>query len=277
MPHEHLTEVHEVEERSHPRSIEGILAVCGDPLRIEVLLGEIPGEALDDRHTERDYAGHPGEHPLATPGGHPELAPQMDDHERHEQLDAPQVQAVEEVPDRVVVPPVGAAEGKRETRHHDDRQRGERGYAEHVDPRGHVGRLAVWKKLCRGQHTKSKTSHAGRPHPGCRGLRFGSGHHRVVVPDGVVSCGQSSIIELPARWSRERQDEGDAENHHHYGDQHQVGHRDREDRPVDVAAWAVQVHRAYDGRNQRDHVPTPRCRQVTDPSVQAFRLFNSDN
>ena len=91
--------------------VEGVLAVGGDPLGVEVLLRQVAGEALDHRGHERHHAGDPGHRAAPAPGGHPELAPQVDDQERHEQLDAPQVQAVEEVANRVVVPPVRAAQG----------------------------------------------------------------------------------------------------------------------------------------------------------------------
>ena len=50
---------------------------------------------------------------------------QVDDHERHEQLHAPQVQAVEEVSDRVGVPPVGSTDGDGESRDDRDTERHE--------------------------------------------------------------------------------------------------------------------------------------------------------
>jgi hypothetical protein len=73
VPEEHLAEIHQVEERAQPGGVYGVLAVGGDPLRVEVLLGEVPGEALDDRGEKGDHAADPGERPAAPPGGHPEL------------------------------------------------------------------------------------------------------------------------------------------------------------------------------------------------------------
>ena len=57
------------------------------------------------RGEERDHAGDPGHRPPAAPGGHPELAPQVDDHEDEEQLHAPEVQAVGELTQRRRVVP----------------------------------------------------------------------------------------------------------------------------------------------------------------------------
>jgi hypothetical protein len=48
VPQEHLAEVHEVEECPDADGVEGVLAAGRDPLGVEVLLGEIAGEALDD-------------------------------------------------------------------------------------------------------------------------------------------------------------------------------------------------------------------------------------
>src|ERR1019366_2764146 len=97
-------------ERADADCVECILAVGGNPLRVEVLLGEVASEALDDRSHEGDHAGDPGPRPAAAPRCHPEFSPQVDDEQRHEELDAPQMQAVEEMPERVVMPPVRTAE-----------------------------------------------------------------------------------------------------------------------------------------------------------------------
>ena len=134
VPHQHLAEVHHVEERADPDRVERVLAAGGDPLGVEVLLRHIAGEALHHRGDERDHAGDPGPGPAAAPGRHPELAPQVDDQQRHEQLDAPQVQAVEEMPDRVVMPPVRAAQRQGEPARDRHPERGQRAHAEHVDP-----------------------------------------------------------------------------------------------------------------------------------------------
>jgi hypothetical protein len=107
VPHQHLAEVHDVEKRADADGIEGVLAARRDPLGVEVLLGHVAGEALDDRADEGHYASGPGQGPPSPPGGHPELAPQVDDHEGHEGFDAPEVEAIEEAPDGVRMPPVG--------------------------------------------------------------------------------------------------------------------------------------------------------------------------
>ena len=64
MPHQHLAEVHDVEERADPDRVERVLAAGRDPLRVEILLGNVPGKALDDRGHEGDHAGDPGPGPL---------------------------------------------------------------------------------------------------------------------------------------------------------------------------------------------------------------------
>jgi len=143
VPEEHLAEVHEIEERAQAGPVERILAVRGYPLRVEILLREIPGEAQDDRREESQDPTDPCPGPLASPGGHPELPPEVNNHEGHEDLDAPQVQAVEEVPDGVGVPPVHATQRDHESRGHRYRQCDQRRHAEDVDPRGDVGGLAI--------------------------------------------------------------------------------------------------------------------------------------
>jgi hypothetical protein len=39
VPHQHLAEIHHVEERVHADGVECVFAAGGDPLRVEVLLG----------------------------------------------------------------------------------------------------------------------------------------------------------------------------------------------------------------------------------------------
>ena len=184
VPHQHLAEVHQVEERPDADRVEGVLAVGGDPLGVEVLLRQVAGERLDDRGHERHHAGDPGHRAPPPPGGHPELAPQVDDQERHEQLDAPQVQAVEEVANRVVVPPVRPAQGDGEPAGDHHTQRGQRGHAEDVYPGPHVGGLAVRQQLARRQDPQRPVAHPGRPHvvvwPRC--------------PCGLGGCGPVSSV-----------------------------------------------------------------------------------
>ena len=53
-------------------------------------------------------------------------------------------------PDRVGVPPIGTAEGDGDPREDHQPQGGQAGHAEHVDPRSHVGRLAVGEQFSGG-------------------------------------------------------------------------------------------------------------------------------
>ena len=244
VPQQHLAEVHQVEERADPGRVERVLAVGRDPLRVEVLLRQVPGEALHDRGDERDHAGDPGERAAAAPGRHPELAPQVDDQERHEQLDAPQVNAVEEVADRVGVPPVGAAERDRESADDRHAERRERGHAEHVHPGRDVRRLAVRQQLLRRQYAERPAACPGRPHPGV-GLIAAlpprpQDPARQRTPPGrrARAAGGHGAV-APAG---ERRQQRDAEDGDHDGDQHQVGLGNREDRPVQVPAWRVEIH-----------------------------------
>ena len=230
VPHEHLPEVHHVEERADSHRVECVLAAGGDPLGVEVLLGHIAGEALDDRGNERDNAGDPGHRPAAAPGGHPELAPQVNDQQRHEQLDAPQVHAVEEMPERVVMPPVGAA--KNETEPGNDRhpQRRQRAHAEHVHPGRHVSGLPVRQQLARRQHGHRAPPHPRSPHArraisSSGGSRSRSG--RPAVRNATGNRGR--LLSVPPG---ERQQQRRAEDHHHHRDQDQIRHRYRENRPV---------------------------------------------
>src|ERR1700722_3201225 len=101
MPEQHLAEVHEVEECTNPDGVERIFSRCRNPLGVEILLREVTGETFDYRRHKRDDTGYPGEGPPPTPCGHPEFAPQVNDYEGHEQLDAPQMHAVEKMPDRI--------------------------------------------------------------------------------------------------------------------------------------------------------------------------------
>ena len=97
--------VQHVEVRTDADCIQAVLGLRGDPLRVEVGLRQIAGERGPDRADKRHRAGDPGQRPLAPPGGHEELAPEMDHHAHEEQLHAPQVHRVEEMADRRGVPP----------------------------------------------------------------------------------------------------------------------------------------------------------------------------
>ena len=258
MPQQHLAEVHQVEERADAGRVERVLAVGGDPLGVEVLLGQVAGEALHDRGQEGDHAGDPGQAPAAAPGGHPELAPQVDDQQRHEQLDAPQVQAVEEVTDRVGVPPVGAAERDGEAAHDGHAERGQRGDAEHVHPGGHVGRLAVRQQLVRRQRGQRAAAGPRRPHPLV--TRRDARVRRRVRDGGVLAAGPG-----------ERQQQRDAEDDDHHRDQDQVRHGNREDVPVQVRTRLVQVEGggSVSRQDQGFHQSLQVDRQSIVPSLSA--------
>ena len=238
VPHQHLAEIHHVEERAHPDGVERVLAAGGDPLRVEVRLRHIAGEALHDREHEGDHAGDPGHRAAAAPGGHPELAPQVDDDQGHEQLDAPQVQAVEEMTDRVVMPPVRAAEGQGEPghdRHPEGRQRAD---AEHVNPGRHVGGLPVGQQLARRQRFERTAPHPRGPHPGGVIISRLQRRSRMAAHVAVDSCGG-----LLAVSPGEREQQGGPEDDDHHGDQDQVRHRHVEDRPVQESARLIHVDR----------------------------------
>ena len=83
----------------------------------------------------------------AAPRGHPELAPQVDDHEREEQLDAPQVHRVDEVAERRDVPPRRAAHGEHAPETSTTTSGREGQDAEDIDPRRDVDRLPVRERL----------------------------------------------------------------------------------------------------------------------------------
>ena len=130
-----------------PDGVQPVLGLSADPLRVEVRLGQVAGERRADGGDEGNHPGHPGQRPVAAPGRHPELAPQVDHHEREEQLDAPQVERVDEAPQRRDVPPGRAADGEQAAGRHDDGQCRQGEHAEDVDPGGDVGRLAVREGL----------------------------------------------------------------------------------------------------------------------------------
>ena len=142
----HLTEVGEVEEGADANRVHRVLGLRGDPLRVEVLLGDVARQRAGHRDQEGDRAGDPHAAAAPAPGRHPVLAPQVDDHREEEQLHAPHVNAVEEVPDAGLVPPGRALQREDHARGDDHDQRGDAGHPEYVDPGGHVGGLAVGQK-----------------------------------------------------------------------------------------------------------------------------------
>jgi hypothetical protein len=170
----HLAEVQNVEEGADAGRVEPVLRLRRDPLRVEVLLRDVAGQGAGDRDHERDRPDHPDAGPPAAPGRHEELAPQVDDHEEEEQLDCPQVDAVDEVPDAGVVPPRRTLQAEHHAGADDDHERGDRQRAEHVDPRGHVGGLAV-----RQQAIRRHRAHAGFAQAHGPGALAGRAHDRL--------------------------------------------------------------------------------------------------
>ena len=78
VPHDHLAEVGHVEDGAGAGRVDAVLGLGADPLGVEVLLGQVAGEGRAHRDQERDDPGDPGGLALAPPGGHEELAPQVD-------------------------------------------------------------------------------------------------------------------------------------------------------------------------------------------------------
>ena len=70
---------------------------------------------------------------------------------KKKRLDTPQVEGVDEVSGGRHVPPAGAHDGEHATCDDDPGQAHYRQDAEHVDPRGHVGRLAVRQDALGGE------------------------------------------------------------------------------------------------------------------------------
>ena len=108
----HLAEIREVEERAYADRVHRVLRLCGDPLRVEVLLRDVAGQRARYGDEEDNRAGDPHAAAASAPCGHPVLAPEVNDHHKEEQLHAPEVDAVEEMPDAGVVPPGGTLQGE---------------------------------------------------------------------------------------------------------------------------------------------------------------------
>ena len=159
---------------------------------------------------------------------------------------------------RVGVPPVGAAQGQGEPGHDDEPKRGQAGHAEDVDPRGHVGGLAVRQQLAGREHPQGLPAQPRGPHGRIdvvaevgalerRGERGRLGRRRPVWRLRLFAGRRARRV---ARLMfGETQEQGGAEDHHHHRDEDQVGLRDREDRPVQVATGPVQVDR----RSRAEH------------------------
>jgi hypothetical protein len=245
VPEQHLAEVHDVPEAADANGVEGVLAVGRDPLRIEVLLGQVAAEALHDRDEKGQHPADPGARPLPSPGGHPELAPEVDDHQRHEQLDAPQMEAVEEVPDGVRVPPVDASERDQRAREDRHGERCEAADPEDVDPGGDVGGLVLGQQLVRRQPAQR-----GPPHPS----RPGDAPPVRVTRNPRAGGGCSLLLRLAGT---EGEHQRQAEDQQHAGDDAEVRGRDDENRPVEVATRRVQVDHGGYPEHDRQRTPPP--------------------
>ncbi len=253
MPDQHLAEVHHIEERANAHRVERVLAVGCDPLRVKVLLGYIAGEALHDRGKKGDHSGDPGHRAPPAPGRHPELPPQVDHQQRHEQLDAPQVRAIEEMADRVVVPPVGPADGEGETRDDRQAQRDQRCHAEHVDPGGHVRGLPIGQQLLRRQQPGSRCPHLGGPH--ILVARLGSRRDDGRVGASLIAVsGACRSGEVSARVEGDQQ--GSAKDDDHHRDHNQVRDGDIKDAPAKELARLIQIAGQWNHvrKRERNHV-----------------------
>ena len=175
--------------------------------------------AVADRDEERDGAGHPRQRAAAAPGGHEELAPQVDDHEEEEQLHAPEVEAVDEVADDERVPPRRPGERDHDAGDEDDDERRERQDAEDVDPRGDVRRLRVREELLGRQRRDGRLRARGRSRSAGRSER------------------SSACFRSRGNGSDDRQGEDDDHRHDH----DEVRDRDQEPARVQVVRPPVEV------------------------------------
>ncbi len=147
---EHLTIIKDVEEPAEPNRVDSILPLQRDPLAVEVLLAQVPGEGRRDRDDEHAEADQPRPSPAVAPARHEILAQQVQDHRDEEYLDAPVVDRVHEFACARLVPPGRPEEHQQQAAADDPEERRDGTHAEHVDPRGHVARHPV------GQHLRPR-------------------------------------------------------------------------------------------------------------------------
>jgi hypothetical protein len=132
-------------------------------LVVEVLLRDEAGEGRDEAESEDHHTDHPRLRPSVSPARHEVLAPQVQHHEDEEDLDGPEVQAVDESPYARLVPPHRPEEGQQHsTRDHPD-QPGDRDDAEDVDPGADKYGLAVWQQVRQRQLPLERTPDGKRP------------------------------------------------------------------------------------------------------------------
>src|SRR5664280_253068 len=147
---EHLAVVEDVEEDSEAGPVDGVLAVQGDPLRVQVLLRQVTRKRGTDRDREDAHSDDPCESPAVSPASHEELTPQVDHGEGEEELHAPEVDAVDELAGVADVPPGGPKEDEDNPADDDPDQRRDCPNAEHVHPRRHIAGLFVRQDLLPG-------------------------------------------------------------------------------------------------------------------------------
>ena len=101
----------------------------------------------------------------------------MNHHKEKEGFHTPQVQAVEEVPDAIGMPPLGPKDGEDGARHDDNGEAGNRQSAEEIDRRPDIRGLFVWQDLVGRKILGEPLAHGERPV---------IGHH---TPPSVCSAG----------------------------------------------------------------------------------------
>ncbi len=138
------------------------------------------------------------------------------------------------MPDRIVMPPVQAAERQAEPGHDRHPERGQGAHAEHVDPGRDIGGLAVGQQLGGRQRPHRAAPQPGRPHAGRAVIGRQHGHSG---PIGIH--GRAGRLR-PFPLGKRKQQRG-PEDSNHDRDQDQVGDRDVKDRPVHEGGRLIHV------------------------------------
>ena len=121
------------------------------------------------------------------------------------------------------MPPVRAADCQREAGDHGDAERGQAAHAEHVDPGGDVGGLAIGQQFAGRQDPGGETADPVGPHAG---VLVGAG--RSGLP--VRASGTCLVWDrrVSAAFGEGQQQRG-AKDHHHDRDKAEIGDRHGED------------------------------------------------
>src|SRR6266480_4902955 len=141
----HLAEVEDVEEGPDTGAIHSVLGIERDELRVEVLLREIASEGGQDAHGENHDSDDPRRSTPITPARHEVLAPQMKNHEYEENLNRPEVEAVEEAANAGHMPPLRPHEAKDDAAEDHPDQGRDCDHAKDVNPGADKIRLPVRK------------------------------------------------------------------------------------------------------------------------------------